>query len=75
MKMIKLTLILTILLITSPSFAHAGHDHTSMMASLMHLIWLAPAILVACILYSKLLTKNYHIKINKSQVKEKNHVL
>ena len=75
MRILKLVLTITILLITSPSFAHAGHDHTSMMASLIHLFWLAPAIIAIGILYSKLLRKNYQIKVNKNPSKENHHVL
>lgn len=65
MKIIKLALMFAVLLITSPSFAHAGHDHSSIMASLVHLFWLAPVLIAVAIFYTKLLKKNYQIKPKK----------
>jgi len=62
-------------LFSSPSFAHAGHDHTTMLSSLVHLLWLAPALIALVVLYSKLLKKNYQIKSTKPPLKDNQHVL
>jgi len=62
-------------LFSSPSFAHAGHDHTSILTSLIHLLWLAPALIALVVLYSKLLKKNYQIKSTKPLLKGNQHVL
>lgn len=51
--------------ISAPIFAHAGHDHNSTMANLVHLLWIAPAIVAVAMLYSKLLKKDDSIKSNK----------
>lgn len=40
--MCRIALIITLLIISGPTFAHAGHDHADPMASLIHLVWLAP---------------------------------
>ena len=56
-----LILLNIIFLLSSPAYAHAGHDHTSIQASFIHLLWLAPALIALAVLYSKLLKKNYQI--------------
>lgn len=75
MKTYSLIILAITLLMSSPSFAHAGHDHSSMLASLIHLFWLAPALVALVVLYSKLLKKNYQIKPAKPQLKDNQHVL
>jgi len=47
------------LAVSTPSLAHSGHDHSAADAGLIHLLWLAPVIIAACILvYRELITKN-----------------
>jgi len=53
-----------------PVFAHAGHDHLSLFANIIHLLWLAPVFVTLAILYTKFLTKNYQMKPSKKQLKE-----
>jgi len=36
---------------SSHSFAHAGHDHNSPLAGLLHLLWLSPIALAAFIYF------------------------
>lgn len=71
MKTYQLVIVCITVLLSSPSFAHAGHDHTSMFSGLVHLVWLAPAIIAAGVLYSKVLKKNYQIKSSKSASRNK----
>ncbi|MGL1956042.1 MAG: hypothetical protein OCD00_01825 [Colwellia sp.] len=65
MKIYKITLLFLMSFISAPIFAHAGHDHNSTMANLVHLLWIAPAIVAVAMLYSKLLKKDDSIKSNK----------
>ncbi len=67
MKIYSLIMLSITLLISSPAFAHAGHDHTSILASLVHLVWLTPALIALVLLYTKLLKKNYQIKPTKKR--------
>ena len=53
-----------------PVFAHAGHDHSSIFANIIHLLWLAPIFVTLAIIYTKFLTKNYQMKPQKKQLKE-----
>jgi len=46
-----------------PAFAHAGHDHGDLTASLIHLFWLAPVIIGVVIITYKL-NKNDNAKNN-----------
>jgi len=71
MKIYPLIILGVVFLISSPSFAHAGHDHNSMSASFIHLVWLTPTLIALGILYSKLLKKNYQIKTTKSKLESK----
>ncbi len=49
------------LFISLPAFAHAGHDHSSLYAHLVHALWLVPALMVLVFVYRKLLKNNYQI--------------
>ncbi|MCJ8318194.1 MAG: hypothetical protein MJK12_01085 [Colwellia sp.] len=44
------------------SFAHEGHDHNTFSAVFIHLLWLAPAMIVATVIYSNILKKSYGMK-------------
>ncbi len=48
--MYRLFILLTGLVLSMQSFAHEGHDHSDPMSSLIHLLWLAPLIIVAGLL-------------------------
>ncbi|MCH2057819.1 MAG: hypothetical protein MK214_14645 [Thalassotalea sp.] len=48
--MLRLTLTVLLLTMSFASFAHSGHDHTSPMAALVHLLWLAPLFIGAAAL-------------------------
>jgi hypothetical protein len=65
MKIYYLITLCISLLMSLPTYAHEGHDHTSIYASLIHFVWLAPALIVLILLYRKLLKKNYQIKTAK----------
>jgi hypothetical protein len=69
MKAYSLGLFIISLLISIPVCAHAGHDHSSIFANIIHLLWLAPAFVALAILYSKILKKIYQIKASKQQLK------
>ncbi len=75
MKIYSLIILCLTLLVSAQSFAHAGHDHTTMLSSLVHLFWLAPALIALVALYSKLLKKNYQIKTTKPQLKGNQNVV
>ncbi|NQY88564.1 MAG: hypothetical protein HRT51_12625 [Colwellia sp.] len=70
MKTKQLILMIFMSFFSAVTFAHAGHDHSSPLAILSHLFWIAPVMIVAAILYSKTLNKNYRIK----STKQKNNV-
>jgi hypothetical protein len=65
MKIYYLITLCISLLISLPTYAHGGHDHTSVYASFIHFVWLAPALIAVVLLYNKLLKKNYQIKTTK----------
>jgi hypothetical protein len=44
-----------LLFIPLASFSHSGHDHSAPMASFIHLLWIAPALIVAAFLLKKLI--------------------
>ncbi|MBL4823009.1 MAG: hypothetical protein JKX90_05745 [Colwellia sp.] len=67
MKTKQLILIIFMSFFSTVTFAHTGHDHSSPWATLNHLFWLAPVIIVAAIIYSKTLNKNYRIKSTKQK--------
>ena len=48
--MVKFTVFFISLLMTSHAFAHVGHDHSSAMSGLIHLLWLAPLVVAAVLL-------------------------
>jgi len=52
--MYRILILVAGLLISTQSFAHAGHDHSDPMSSLVHLFWLAPLIIAAGLLISYL---------------------
>jgi hydrogenase/urease accessory protein HupE len=55
----KVLVTTAILLMSSPVFAHSGHDHTAANAGLVHMLWLAPAIVaMAVISYRKIKAKS-----------------
>jgi hypothetical protein len=50
---------IAILSISTSIFAHPGHDHNAADAGLVHLLWLAPAIIaMGVISYRKIKTKS-----------------
>lgn len=49
------------LFMSLPTYAHVGHDHSSIYASLVHVLWLTPALIVLVFLHRKLLKNNYQI--------------
>jgi hypothetical protein len=47
------------LLISAPVLAHSGHDHNAANSGLIHLLWLAPAIVAVGIMsYRKIIAKS-----------------
>lgn len=64
MKTYQLVILFLTSFISSPLFAHAGHDHNSAMASLVHFLWIAPAVAAVAILYSKLVKNKKQAKSN-----------
>ena len=54
----KITAILTglSLLLSNPSFAHPGHDHSASDSGLVHLLWLVPVIIAAVVVVFKEIT-------------------
>ncbi|PCI58136.1 MAG: hypothetical protein COB45_00725 [Gammaproteobacteria bacterium] len=67
MKTTQLILIIFMSCFSAVTFAHAGHDHNSPLALLSHLFWVVPVIIIAAILYSKNLKKEYGIKPTKQK--------
>lgn len=55
--MFKLYILLVGLVFSTQSLAHSGHDHTSPMASLIHLLWFAPMV-IAAVMYFSMRKKN-----------------
>lgn len=43
-------------------FAHPGHDHNAASADLIHLFWIAPAVIAAGFIAYKLINKNKQAK-------------
>jgi len=62
MKILAVTLTLLLTTISFDIFAHEGHDHHSMYASLMHLLWLAPIFVGLSFLYNQILNQLYKNK-------------
>lgn len=62
--MVKFTLFFMSLFISTSVFAHSGHDHTSAMSGLIHLIWIAP-LTVAAVLFATYLKKRFAETRNK----------
>jgi hypothetical protein len=54
----KITFIFATLafLLSTPLFAHPGHDHSAVDSGLMHLLWLIPVIVAAVIVVFKEIT-------------------
>ncbi len=44
------------LLLSNPSFAHPGHDHSASDSGLVHLLWLVPVIIAAVVVVFKEIT-------------------
>ena len=49
--MYRIALAIWLLIISSPSFAHTGHEHANPMANLDHLLWLAPLMIGVAVLF------------------------
>jgi hypothetical protein len=63
--MYRLSLTILLLFTSLPCFAHVGHDHSDPMASLIHLAWIAPLLIVAVVLINKLV--KHQNSLNKKQ--------
>lgn len=63
--MFRIYLLLVGLVFSTHSFAHGGHDHGSLMSSLIHLTWLAPMVIAGVLCFS-LRKKNTVENLNKS---------
>ncbi|NQZ20738.1 MAG: hypothetical protein HRT53_01680 [Colwellia sp.] len=61
MKILPITFALLVFSISFGTFAHDGHDHQSIYASLVHLVWLAPIFVGLSFLYSRILKQLYKI--------------
>jgi len=61
MKILLVIITLLLLTISFDIFAHDGHDHQSIYASLVHLLWLAPIFAGLSFLYSRILNQLYKI--------------
>ncbi|HBY85108.1 MAG TPA: hypothetical protein DEO86_04465 [Colwellia sp.] len=44
------------MLLSNPSFAHPGHDHSASGSGLVHLLWLLPVIVAAVVVVFKEIT-------------------
>lgn len=55
--MYRFILTILVLFISTPSFAHAGHDHSDSLANLIHLAWIAPLIIVSAFFIHKLVKR------------------
>jgi hypothetical protein len=44
------------LLLSNPSFAHPGHDHSASDSGLVHLLWLVPVVIAAVVVVFKEIT-------------------
>ena len=49
--MYRIALAIWLLIISSPSFAHTGHDPASPMANVVHLLWLAQLMIGVAVLF------------------------
>jgi len=58
MNKIKYFVSTVVMLVTMPSFAHIGHDHSAADAGLVHLLWLLPIIIAAGIVVYRELTSD-----------------
>jgi len=61
-KKIISALIGGIALATHAANAHPGHDHNAATADLVHLFWIAPAVIAVGLIAYKLLNKNKQAK-------------
>jgi hypothetical protein len=61
MKIIAVILTLLVITISLPIFGHDGHDHHSVYASLIHLLWLAPIFVGLSFMYSRIINQLYKI--------------
>lgn len=67
MKMIQPILMVLFSVCSFSTLAHSGHDHHSQFSQLIHLLWLAPAMIAVGLLYSYILKKSY--KMDDTQTK------
>jgi len=70
MKFNALAITCLLFFISLPTFAHSGHDHSSIMSGLVHLAWLAPLLIAGIYIYSKVLKRNYRINAVEKDSKE-----
>jgi hypothetical protein len=61
MKILPAILMLFVFTISFDTLAHDGHDHHSIYASLIHLLWLVPIFVGLSFLYSRILMQLYEI--------------
>ena len=63
--MYKIALTVFSLLVSTQSFAHGGHDHSDPMASLVHLMWIAPLVIGTVFM-----VKHFYRRANTTQGKK-----
>ncbi len=56
MRRTAILFLLITLLLSTPLFAHPGHDHSASDSGLLHLLWLLPVIVAAVIVVFKEIT-------------------
>jgi len=56
MRKLSIIFALQLLLLSTPLYAHPGHDHNAAGAGLVHLLWLVPFIVVAVVVVFKEIT-------------------
>jgi len=56
MKKLIVIFALQLLLLSTPLYAHPGHDHSAAGAGLVHLLWLVPFIVAAVVVVFKEIT-------------------
>jgi hypothetical protein len=56
MSKLTIVFVLQLILLSTPLYAHPGHDHSAAGAGLLHLLWLIPFIVAAVIIVFKEIT-------------------
>lgn len=56
MRKLSIIFALQLLLLSTPLYAHPGHDHNAAGAGLVHLLWLVPFIVAAVVVVFKEIT-------------------